>query len=31
MSKRVGWVTESLAALFLLLRGLRIIRRNYFC
>ena len=31
MSKRVGWVTESLAALFLLLRGLRIISRNYFC
>lgn len=31
MSRRIGRLTEALAALFLLLRGLRIIGRNYFC
>ena len=30
MSRRVGRLTETMAALFLLLRGLRIIDRNYY-
>ena len=31
MSRRVGRLTETMAALFLILRGLRIIDRNYYC
>ena len=31
MSRRVGRVTEAVAAVFLLMRGLRIIGRNYYC
>ena len=31
MSRRVGRLTETLAMLFLLLRGLRIVGRNYMC
>lgn len=31
MSRRVGRLTETLAMLFLLLRGLRIVGRNYVC
>ena len=31
MSRRVGRLTETMAAVFLLMRGLRIIGRNYYC
>ena len=31
MSRRVGRVTEAVAAVFLLMRGLRIIGHNYYC